>query len=72
MLRPHPHTPAAPAFHVHVAVAEPFRLAQPNPVNNGCVIKFVGQHGIVRPQQRLEEPCRKAWKEGAVGASTRD
>mmetsp|Transcript_27687 Transcript_27687/g.82009 ORF Transcript_27687/g.82009 Transcript_27687/m.82009 type:complete len:204 (+) Transcript_27687:281-892(+) len=43
-------------FHVHVAVAEPFRLAQPNPVNNGCVIKFVGQHGIVRPQQRLEEP----------------
>ena len=40
-----------------VAIAEALRFAEADAVNDAGVVEFVGDDGVLRSQQRLEEPA---------------
>ena len=50
-------------LHIAVQVAIALRLAQPHAINDAGVVQFVGNDGVLRPEQGLEQ--------AAVGVETR-
>src|SRR5215469_5496628 len=43
--------------HVAIAVAQPSGLAQPDPVDDGGMVQFVADDGVLLAEQRLEQPA---------------
>ena len=55
--------------HVIVGVAQALRLAQPHPVDDRGVVQGIGNDGIFRSEQRLEDPAigiETGWKDDGV------
>ena len=42
-------------LHIVVLIPESLRLAQPHPVDDGCMVQLIGNNGVLVSEQRFED-----------------